>query len=180
VAENAPREWLAFYVLHYLADTSDLTFEQHGAYAMTLWVAWTRGGSLPADTDGCRRALAAHVKDCGTKRFNNVVIPILERFFFRDENGLWRNKKLEKEMSKCISISASSRKAANSRWGNPSDYNGRPIAPASQPHCGGNAKHTNNNNYCSTSSGRGVIPSFANDPLHVSQFLSASIRGGTK
>ena len=65
--DKAPREWMAFYVLHYLGDTFDLTFEEHGAYALTLWVAWTRGGALPGDEDGCRRAISAYVKDCGTK-----------------------------------------------------------------------------------------------------------------
>src|SRR6185312_449356 len=116
--DKAPREWMAFYVLHYLGDTSDLTFDQHGAYSLTLWTAWTRGGALPGDDDGCRRALAAYVKDCGTKRFNALVKPLLERFFYRDENGCWRNVGLEKARLRAVSISSAGRQAANSRWGN--------------------------------------------------------------
>jgi uncharacterized protein YdaU (DUF1376 family) len=175
--DKAPREWMAFYVLHYLGDTSDLTFEEHGAYSLTLWVAWTRGGALPGDDDGCRRALAAYVKDCGTKRFNSLVKPLLERFFYRAENGCWRNMGLEKERLKANSISSAGRQAANSRWGNPSNINDPPNAIAQRSHSVGNTKQTNLNNHSSTSSAR-PLRSYANEPLGtVSEEFLESIRG---
>lgn len=178
--DKPPREWMAFYVLHYLGDTSDLTFEQHGAYSLSLWAAWTRGGALPGDDDGCRRAIAAYVADCGTKRFNSLVKPILERFFYRAENGCWRNSGLEKERLRAASVSSAGRQAANSRWGKSSNNNNPVGAFALLGHCAGNAKQTDiNNNYSCTSPPRAKIPSYAGIPLSVSATPhSGNPRGG--
>lgn len=162
--DKAPREWMAFYVLHYLGDTSDLTFEEHGAYSLTLWVAWTRGGALPGDDDGCRRALAAYVKDCGTKRFNALVKPLLERFFYRAENGSWRNVGLEKERSKANSISAAGRHAANCKYGNINNIKESVDATAQRSHNDRYTKQTDLNKDSSTSSPRRV-PSYEGEPL---------------
>lgn len=180
MAEKPPREWMAFYVLHYLGDTADLTFEQHGAYSLSLWVAWTRDGALPGDDDGCRRALSAYVKDCGSKRFNALVKPILERFFYRDENGYWRNKRLEKEKLKAFNISAAGRQAANSRWGNISNINNPTDTFALLAQSAGNAKQTNSNNRPFSSSARAKIPSYAKEPPMVSDELREGHSRGTK
>ena len=171
--DKAPREWIAFYVLHYLGDTSDLTFEEHGAYSLALWTAWTRGGSLPGDDDGCRRALAAYVKDCGSKRFNSLVKPLLERFFYRAENGCWRNSRLEKERLKANSVSLAGRQAAHSRWVKANNINQSSRANALRSQSDGNTKQTDrhNNNLSSTSSGN--PRSYVNDPPTVGEILTA-------
>lgn len=171
---------MAFYVLHYLGDTSDLTFEQHGAYSLALWAAWTRGGALPGDDDGCRRAIAAYVKDCGAKRFHALVKPLLERFFYRAENGCWRNIGLEKERSKAASVSSAGRQAANSRWEKRNNINQGRSTVALPPHSAGNAKQTDINNRSFSSSARAQIPSYIQKPPIVSDELLSGNSRGTK
>lgn len=64
----------------YLADTSDLTTIEHGAYLLLLMTMWRAGGSLPAD----HRQLARFARL--TKTQWDRVWPVLERFF-RVEDG---------------------------------------------------------------------------------------------
>ena len=73
----------------YLADTTGLSTEEHGAYLLLLMAAWrTRTCSLP--DDDVRLARMARV---GTKKWRRIRPAVLEAFFDLDD-GQWTQKRL--------------------------------------------------------------------------------------
>lgn len=87
------RHWIPIYVGDYLADTSHLTTEQHGAYFLLMLHYWATG-SLPT-TD--KQLMAIARMDPESWAYNSLAIA---RFF--DEN--WRHKRLDKEIAKAKKI----------------------------------------------------------------------------
>lgn len=114
------RPWMPLYVSDYLADTLDLRAEESGCYMLLLMIAWRRDGTLPDDMNWIKRALSSCASDMHGNRFNKIVPPLLDRFFYRDESGGFRNKRLEKEREKAAKYSEKQRENVEKRW---SKYN---------------------------------------------------------
>src|SRR5215469_1842673 len=112
-SEMSGPQFMPFYIGDYLRDTQHLSTEEHGIYLLLLMACWTRG-ALPDD----RRQLSAITKI----RFRKwpVCRRILDSFFVRMGDGLWHQKRIDKERQKIENISdarskAGSKGAAN-RW----------------------------------------------------------------
>ena len=86
-----PRPWLPLYCSDYLADTRDLSAEEHGVYCVLLMEGWLRG-PLPDDLDRLRRMAAGAQPQ--------AVRTVLERYWTRTEAG-WVNARLERERQTC-------------------------------------------------------------------------------
>lgn len=107
--------WMPLYVGEYLADTTNLNTEQHGAYCLMLMAAWKRGGVLPND-DG---QLAAITK-LSVGRWKTHK-DLLSAFFTPSDMGLV-HKRVTQERLKAQAISdkksKSGSKGAANRWEN--------------------------------------------------------------
>lgn len=123
--------WMPLYVGEYLADTTNLNTEQHGAYCLMLMAAWKRGGRLPDDD----QQLASITKMSPAKwRANRGVLAE----FFQIEGGTLRHKRVTEEREKAQSISdkkaLTGKAGADKRWqkdGKPDgEGDGKPIAKA--------------------------------------------------
>lgn len=111
------RIWMPFYPGDYLADTVDLTAEQHGIYIILLMIAWRRPNcTLPDDMEWMKRALTSCASDMHGNRFNRSVPYLLNRFFLKDSEGNWYQNRLRNEREKSDKISEKQREKSNKRW----------------------------------------------------------------
>ena len=90
--------FMQLYVGDYLADTLDLTTEQHGAYLLLLMTMWRHGARLPNDP-----SKLARIARVSARRWH-LVWPEIQHFFYVDGDDV-RNKRLDREHQKAVSIS---------------------------------------------------------------------------
>lgn len=119
--------WMPLYVGEYLADTTNLNTEQHGAYCLMLMAAWKRGGALPNDD----AQLSAITKlTTGRWRAHREVLTA----FFTEDGKTLTHKRVTQERVKAQEISdkksANGKTGAASRWQNGSEGNGIPDGKA--------------------------------------------------
>ena len=104
--------WMPLYIGDYLADTTRLTTEQHGAYLLLIMDYW-RSGKLP-DND----AVLMQITRLQPKAWSNARA-MLEQFF-SIENGFWIHSRIDKELELAQknkdTASQKATKAAMARW----------------------------------------------------------------
>ena len=69
---------MPFFVDAYLADTTHLTLEEHGAYLLLLMSMWRRGGSIPDDDIMTARMLGASPR--AWRRLKLRLMPLLQKY----------------------------------------------------------------------------------------------------
>lgn len=106
--------WMPLFVADYLADTTHLDTELHGAYLLLLMSYWKRGAPLPDDD----RQLAAMAR-MSIPRWMEAR-PVIEAFFSPVDN-LWIHHRVESELAsareRVEAASERARKAATARYG---------------------------------------------------------------
>lgn len=105
---------MPWYVADYLADTTHLSTERHGAYCLMLMAAWKRGGTLPKDDQQL-----AEVTKLGMAKWKASKAVLLE--FFMDDGTHYSHKRVTEERTKAQQISdkktSSGKDGAGKRWG---------------------------------------------------------------
>jgi uncharacterized protein YdaU (DUF1376 family) len=112
--------WMPLYIGDYLADTSRLTTEQHGAYLLLLMDYW-KSGKLP-DNDQVLAQICKLTPDA----WSNAKAMLMP--YFSIEQGFWVHKRVEQEIAEAKVNQQKKHdravKAAEARWKNaPSNAN---------------------------------------------------------
>lgn len=104
--------WMPLFIGDYLAGTSRLTTEQHGAYLLLIMDYW-KNGALP-DNDQILAQIARLAPDAWS-----MHRAVLEQFF-TVSNGQWVHARIEKELDAARSKKAKAKEkaeaAARARW----------------------------------------------------------------
>lgn len=108
-----PDSFLPLFVADYLADTSHLARDQHGAYLLLLMAYWRKGGPLPADD--ARLANTAKATPAEWKRLRPVMLE-----FFSEVDGYWVNKRSDEEITNAVARTnakaEAGKRGAAKRW----------------------------------------------------------------
>jgi len=101
--------WMPLYIGDYLADTTHLTYAEHGAYLLLIMVYWRSGKPLPDDDVLLARYCRANRWQWKTLR------PVLEPFF-QVRDGAWSHVRVTRELAHAASKSAAARANVLTRY----------------------------------------------------------------
>lgn len=139
---------MKFYVDAYMADTTHLTLEEHGAYLLLLMNMWRRNGALANDDAMLARMLGLQLK--AWLRLKPRLMPLLSEYGPEDAKMLTQ-KRLQVEWNKAIEnqlIQSSRGKAgSDARW-----KRNQPLSDASSNGRGSAGKWPTTTNKNSTTS----------------------------
>ena len=85
--------WMPLFVSDYLADTSHLSTEEHGAYLLLLMHGWMNGGQLPIDDSRLRRICRMDEKPWKASK------EVIKEFFYVQDGAL-RHRRVDRELQR--------------------------------------------------------------------------------
>jgi uncharacterized protein YdaU (DUF1376 family) len=107
------KAWFPFYLNDYAADTVLLSLEEHGAYILLMSFYWNEEGEVYASAGAIAYELHK-VCRCTTDAECYAVDHVINKYF-TVVDGKYVNHRLDKELAKSASISASRVKAAKAK-----------------------------------------------------------------
>jgi uncharacterized phage protein (TIGR02220 family) len=120
--------WMPLYIGDYLADTTRLTTEQHGAYLLLIMDYW-RNGSPPDDD-----SILANITKSTLAAWKKIRPAVVG--FFEIVAGRWVHSRIEKEIAEAqagkLKAQAKAQKAAEARWSKDASSNASSNAPSIQ------------------------------------------------
>lgn len=115
--------WMPLYIADYLADTTRLSTEQHGAYLLLIMDYWRNGA--PPDDD----ATLANITKLDVKTWRKHR-PLLQKLFTL-QDGDWHHKRIDEELLKASEnaerYASRAKKAAEKRWNKDASSNASSI-----------------------------------------------------
>lgn len=129
-----PDIWMPLYIGDYLADTMELTTEQHGAYMLLLMAYWKNGGALPNDD-----VKLAAITRLGADAWSMHKHTLASYFDLESDPSLWIHVRAEKEMDKAGNNQEKrtlrAKAAAEARWSKNAPSNAPSNAQAMLGRC---------------------------------------------
>lgn len=110
------KPFMPLYPADYFEATYTLEPEEHGVYCVLIFTAWQRDGILPGNINDLRLLIGTKMPKLHGNRFNKLVLPILERFFFTDSEGNHRHKRVEKELETAEKLSRKQKENVEKRY----------------------------------------------------------------
>lgn len=111
--------WMPLYIADYLADTTRLNTEQHGAYLLLIMDYW-RNGAPPDDDSTLANITKLQLSSWKKNK------PILQKLFVVSE-GEWHHKRIDEELiiaaNNAEKYAKRAKNAAEKRWGKDSSSN---------------------------------------------------------
>lgn len=101
--------FMPWWIGDYLADTTHLTCEQHGAYLLLIACYWRNGG--PLDADEKRLAATCRMTSGQWKRNRETVLA-----FFKADAGKMHHKRIDEELASAKARKTAAQRSANARW----------------------------------------------------------------
>ena len=128
---DKPDVFMPLYIGDYLAGTSRLTTELHGAYLLLIMDYWMNG-PLP-DNDAALASIARMTPDAWS------IARAQLKHYFSIEDGCWKQKRVEEELAAATEKKRKARekakKAASARWDEcKEDATSTPSSNASAKH----------------------------------------------
>lgn len=90
--------WMPLYVADYLANTSRLTTEMHGAYLLLIMDYWQTESPLPDDDE--QLAAVCRLPSAKWAKIRPVIVQ-----FFQVEDGRWKHGRIDKEIAHAKDVS---------------------------------------------------------------------------
>lgn len=124
--------WFPFYVEDFRVSTLELKTDEIGVYFTMLVLCYARGGPLPGDDAELKFMLQRQIADFHGHTYNRIVKKLLSKYFYRDEAGNWRQKRVELELKRARDLTEKQRDRVTKRWVNETEIEGKIATNAPQ------------------------------------------------